>query len=244
MSGDRTSGFAATRWTLVNRARVDSDEGRLAMSELCEAYWTPVYRFLLAEGRKEDDARELTQEFFSQLLAGNRVLGATETKGRFRSYLLGAVKHFLAAERRAAGRLKRGGGVSVRSLDGDSAGGVLEVADDSQMPDDAYFDRHWAYALLDLAMGDLQAEMEGKGQAEMFATLKPWLIGKARQKQEEAAAALGMSPGAVKVAIHRMRRRFKDSVKSQIAHTVEKEEEIATELLYLLEVLSKSQREE
>src|SRR3954468_13823854 len=142
--------FAPTRWTLVLRARGESVEARGALSELCEAYYQPVFRFLRREGREEDAARELTQEFFARLLAGGGLGAADPRRGRFRSYLLGAVKHFLADQRDREQRQKRGGGVRPESLDASTdTSPMLQIADMASAPDDTFFDREWALAAME-----------------------------------------------------------------------------------------------
>ena len=233
--------FAPTRWTLVLRARGGSVEARGALSELCEAYYQPVFRFLRREGREEDAARELTQEFFARLLAGNGIGAADPRRGRFRSYLLGAVKHFLGDQRKQEQRLKRGGGVAPESLDAEhgTAPG-LQVADHASAPDDTVFDREWALAVMDRALQSLAAEFAGADKAEQFTVLKPWLVGDAAALQQAAAATrLGLSESAIKVAIHRLRKRFREVIRAEIAQTIDDAAEVDGELRYLVEVLAR-----
>jgi RNA polymerase sigma factor (sigma-70 family) len=234
--------FSTTRWTLVMRARGDAPEASAALGELCEAYWTPVLRFLRREGRNEDQSRELTQEFFSRLLSRGGVDKADPARGRFRSYLLGALKHFLADVRRSQGRQKRGGDAVVESIDssgdiGTSAG--RQIPDPTAVIPDTYFDHQWALAVIDRALGAVQSDFEAASKETHFEALKPWLIGDTENlSQTEAAAQLGITAGAVKVAIHRLRKNFRDAVQSEIAQTVNSPAEIAEELRYLIEVLS------
>lgn len=232
--------FFTTRWTMVMRARGDAPEARVALSDLCEIYWTPVHRFLRREGRSDDDCRELTQEFFSQLLAKNAIGSADPGKGRFRSYLLGALKHFLANDRRAAGRLKRGGDAVIESIDvGDSdASPGMQVEDPDGASTDAWFDRHWALAVMERGLNSVRQSFEISGKGSQFEVLKPWLMGDGgRLSQSQAAAELGMTDGAVKVAIHRLRQKLGEAIRMEIAETVDREEEIAGELRYLIEAL-------
>ena len=235
------SAFHSTRWTLVLRSRGDAPESRTALGELCEVYWAPVFRFLRSEGRTDDDSRELAQDFFARLLSRSGFDGADPAKGRFRSYLLGALKHFLAERRRNEAREKRGGGAVVESLDAtshDTAPG-LQIADASAAMNDKHFDREWAFAIMDRSLKAVQVDFEKAGKAAHFETLKPWLVGDTDQLfQADAASQLGVSTGAVKVMIHRLRKTFRTAVENEIAETVPAEDDIDDELRYLIEVLS------
>ncbi len=234
--------FHTTRWTLVLQAGGgDAPGAQAALGELCEAYWEPVFRFLRREGRDADTSRELAQAFFARLLGGAGITGADPRRGRFRSYLLGALKHFLADQRRDARRLKRGGGQALERLDGDGgeAEPAFQIADPNAAPDDREFDRQWALAVMERGLAVVEAQLRNGGKARQFEVLKPWLAGDAASLDQAAAAAeLGMTSGAVKVAVHRLRERFRKAVRDEIAQTVEGEEEIAGELRYLVEVLA------
>jgi len=233
--------FSATRWTLGLRARGGSVEARGALSELCEAYYQPVFRFLRREGREEDAARELTQEFFARLLAGNGLGAADPRRGRFRSYLLGAVKHFLANQRDHESRQKRGSGLAPESLDaGTDTEPALQITDHASTPDDTLFDREWALAVMARALQSLADEFTRDGKADQFTALKPWLVGDAALlPQADAATRLGLSETAVKVAIHRLRKRFREVIRAEIAQTMEEARDVDAELRYLVEVLAK-----
>lgn len=233
--------FHTTRWTMVMRSKGEAPEARAALGDLCAAYWTPVYRFLKREGRNDDESRDLTQEFFSRLLAGSTLESADPGKGRFRSYLLGALKHFLADRRRAEGRQKRGGEVILEPID--SSGGEtspgLSIADPGAEATDAWFDRHWALAVMERGLDAARQSFKQAGKGNQFELLKPWLIGDVEGlSQSEVAAELGMSTGAVKVAVHRLRQKFGEAIRREIAETVDTEEEIAGELRYLIEALN------
>jgi RNA polymerase sigma-70 factor (ECF subfamily) len=234
--------FVATRWTLVLRARGDSAESRAALSELCEAYYAPVQAFIRRVEPDPETARDLTQAFFADLLARQSVGAVEPGRGRFRSYLLGAVKHFLAESHRKAAAAKRGGGQRPVSLD---AGASMDTTSEWQIPDpagaapDTLFDRQWATALVDRAVAGLASESQAAGRGEQFDALKPWLLGNlADRSQAEAAHELGMSEGAFKVAIHRLRQRFRELVKAEIAQTVDDPTQVTEELRYLVEVLA------
>jgi RNA polymerase sigma factor (sigma-70 family) len=234
------SHFAPTRWTLVLRARGESPDAQRALGELCEAYWQPVFRFLRREGRDEDTARELTQEFFARLLARQGLATVEPGRGKFRSFLLGAVKHFLGDVRDHANAAKRGGGVPPMHLEpGADTDPELPVPDPSARAPDTFFDHEWALALVGRAVGGLANEAALDGKAAQFAALKPFLLGEiGGLSQADLARQLGLSEGAVKVAIHRLRKRFRELVKSEIAQTVGDPAQVQEELRYLVEVLA------
>jgi RNA polymerase sigma factor (sigma-70 family) len=236
-----TSPFAPTRWTLVLRAQGATPEARIALSELCGAYYQPVFRFLCREGRPTDAAQELAQEFFARVLRRGELGNADPARGRFRSYLLGALKHFLVDCRKRAGARKRGGGVEPASLDAplDETGVVMDMADARASAPDEWFDREWALAIMDRALTALKAEFEAAGKAEQFECLKPWLAGEVEAlSQAEAARHLHLNEGAVKVAVHRLRKRFRELIRAEIAQTMPAGGDVDEELSYLIRVLA------
>jgi DNA-directed RNA polymerase specialized sigma24 family protein len=200
-----------------------------------------VLRFLRREGRNEDAARELTHDFFARALTGGAFDGADPERGRFRSYLLGALKHFLAGQRAQSQRLKRGGGVAPESLDapgGTDTSTGLQVADHVATDRDACFDREWALTVMDRALALLQKEFGDAGKSDQFETLKSWLMGDTTElSQAEAARRLELSEGAVKVMIHRMRKRFRAVVRAEIAQTLRDPAFVDEELHHLIEAL-------
>ncbi len=234
--------FATTRWTLVMRARGDAPAARAALGELCEAYWNPVFRFLRREGRSEDASRELTQEFFTLLLAHGGIDEVSPDKGRFRSYILGALKHFLANRKRDQGRQKRGGDAIVQSIDSDGGSETspgMQIADAAATVPDAFFDHQWALAVMERALDTVRSGFSASGKEGYFDVLKPWLTGDGGDSsQADAAAQLGTSAGAVRVAIHRLRKDFGEAVRAEISQTVDSPAEVAEELRYLIEVLA------
>ena len=236
--------FAPTRWTQVLRARGESAEAQAALGELCAAYWQPVFSFIRHEGRDEETARDLTQEFFARLLARHGLDTVEPGHGRFRSFLLGAVKHFLADQQDRAQAAKRGGGQTIVSIE---AGAGTNTSTELQIPDpagpapDTVFDRQWAQTLVERALNTLAGEFVAVGKAEQFETLKPWLLGEISFiSQADAARRLGLTEGAAKVAIHRLRKRFRELVKAEIAQTVGDAAQVQDELRYLLEVLCRT----
>lgn len=230
------STFHPTRWTLVLRARGEGEAAKTALSDLCEAYYGPVVAFLRRDGRSEDAARDMAHSFFESVLETG--VGTPDPqRGRFRSYLLGALKHFLSKQRDAALAVKRGGGAEHVPMDGEtdtSPGLPLPgVLDDTLV-----FDREWALALIGRALTVLENEHAGK--ESLFAALKPWLDGGAAVSQAETARSLGMSETAVKVAIHRLRARFRELIRAEVAATVNDPEDVTEELRHLIAVASRS----
>ena len=228
-SQTHSSAFHPTRWTLVLRASGEGAEAEAALSDLCAAYYAPVVAFLRRDGRGEDAAREKAHAFFASVLASG--VGAPEReRGRFRSYLLGALKHFLSKHRDAALAEKRGGGAEHIALTTDTAAGLPLPA----APDDTLaFDREWAFTVIARALAALEAE-----KPEHFTTLKPWLDGGADCSQADAATSLGMSENAVKVAIHRLRVRFRELIRAEVAATVNDAAEVGGELRHLIAIAS------
>jgi RNA polymerase sigma-70 factor (ECF subfamily) len=231
--------FVTTQWTRVLEAHGDSPEAKAALSDLCAAYYAPVFAFIRRSAPDEDAARDLTQEFFARLLARHGIDNVDPQRGRFRSYLLGAVKHFLADVREHDHRLKRGDGQPLQSIEpGTDTSPGLQLADPNAPSPDREFDRKWALTLLDRALAALAQEHEAAGKAGHFEALKPWLSGDSENiSQAEAAAGLGLNEGAVKVAIHRLRRRFREVIRNEIGQTVSDPAQVDTELHCLLEAL-------
>lgn len=227
--------FQATRWTLVLRANASSPDGKAALSDLCGAYYQPVFVFLRRMGFDEDTARDHAHSFFAHLLQRG-IPGPDPDRGRFRSYLLGAVKHFVGDLLDHARRQKRGGGVEHVSLDQnrDDSPAML-VGDPSLVSPAVMFDREWALTVMNRAVAALAEEHTGE-RASTFAALRPWLMGDAAASHSETAHVLGMSEGAVKVAVHRLRKRFRVVLRQEIARTLDDEADVDDELRYLCSV--------
>jgi RNA polymerase sigma factor (sigma-70 family) len=240
----RRSDFAPTRWTMVAQSRGESPEARAALGQLCDAYYNPVLAFLRRERRSEDEARDLAQDFFARILGGSGFAGADRARGYFRSYLLGALKHFLAEGRARDGRLKRGGGIAPQSLDAGSnthetEAAELQIADTKSIPPDASFDREWALEVMRRSLAALEEEMIAKRKKDQFDVLKPWLAGDGgTTSQAEAGKKLAMSESAVKVTVHRLRKRFGELVRSEIAETLRDPAQAEEELAHLISALS------
>ena len=232
-------GFATTRWSLIVAARgADAPAARQALSLLCEAYWYPLYAYIRRRGHTDDQARDLTQEFFTRLL-GRDFIGALDpAKGRFRAFLLASCKHFLANEHDRDGARKRGGDRTVASLHLGNAEGLYCREPSHDLTPDKLFERRWAVTLLDRALARLREEFTGRGKGTHFDRLRDCLVGdRAAVRQGDAAAALGMTAGAVKVAVHRMRQRYRELLREEIAHTVEAPEQIDEEIRELFAAL-------
>ena len=230
--------FVTTRWTQVLAAQGASTQAGAALGDLCVAYYAPVHAYIARTAHDLGDPRDLTQEFFARVLAGSMLVGADRERGRFRSYVLGAVKHFLSDTRDRRGATKRGARHEHLSLAaGTDTSPGIEVP--AAAPPDAWFDRQWGLALLDRALAALAAEHAAQGKSTQFHVLKQWLSGDTNTlSQTDAAGQLGLSEGALKVAIHRLRKRFRECVKAEIAGTVSDEKDVRDELRYLIEVVT------
>ena len=229
-----TKNFSLTRWTLVLRANSQSPDGRAALSELCEAYYQPVFVFMRRLGFEADTARDHAHSFFAYLLERG-FPGADPKLGRFRSYLLGAVKYFVGDLIARARREKRGGGRQHEVIDS-SAGHspALGLSDPSTPAMPQIFDREWAVTVMNRAIGALSDEYS----EDRFVKLRPWLMGDAVASQACSAQELGMSEGAFKVAVHRLRKRFRELLRQEISQTVDQAADIDDELRYLCSVLA------
>lgn len=232
--------FRTTRWTQVIAARGASPEGRQALRDLCETYYEPVALFIQrSRPAGLDEARDLTHEFFTLLLEGQRLDQADQSRGRFRSYLLGAVKHFLSDRRDRVQAQKRGGGVVIQSLSPASDGvSSFDPIGAAGLPPDAYFDRQWGLTVVQQAMDLLRREAEAAGELARFEALQPWLVTPSGHDTALAAArSLGLSERAFKVAVHRLRKRFRQVVLERVSATVDDPGDVQQELNYLIEVL-------
>lgn len=234
--------FVTTQWSLVAAAKPDrtsQSQARIALEQLCAAYWYPLYAFARRRGYSDGDAQDLTQAFFLQLIESQGFGSAAPEHGRFRSYLLGAMKHFMANQWHRSRAKKRGGGVRFLELDALSpeARYSLEPADHSN-PEEV-FDRKWAEELISRAMEKLKTEQFDKGKGQQFELLKPCLAG-GELPRDETAESLGITTGAVNVTIHRLRQRFRELIRAEIAETLSDPGEIDDEMRYLLAALRKS----
>ena len=230
--------FNTTRWSIVFAAgREITTQTQAALSELCETYWPPLYAYLRRSGCTPCDAEDIVQGFFVRLLEKGDLAHVAPERGRFRSFLLAAVKHHLANQRNGARALKRGGGRKVISLNLDAAE-TRYISESSCGPTpDKSFDRQWAMTLIDTVQGQLRSECAVSGKEDRYVLLEPFLGGEPSQSYRCVAMALNMSENAVKVAVHRLRQRFRELLRSEIAQTVATASEIDDEIRDLFTVL-------
>jgi DNA-directed RNA polymerase specialized sigma24 family protein len=229
-----------TSWTLVMAAGGGaSPEADEALAGLCELYWYPVYGFIRRQGHGSDDAADLTQEFFARLIEKQYLRELRQERGRFRAFLVAAVRHFLSNERDRARAAKRGGGRPLLPLDVETAEGRYRREAADTVTPEVLFDRQWACVVLERVLDRLHGEMEAAGRQAQFARLKPVLTGEPAEGGYRAIdTALGMSEGAVKVAAHRLRRRYGEMLRDEIATLVAEPDAVDAELRHLASALS------
>lgn len=234
--------FPTTQWTHLAMATLNGDAaGQEALAAMCESYRKPVEAFIAARGYREAEVEDLVQDFFLRWLKSRAWKRAERLRGRFRSFLLGAVQHHLAHHREHESRQKRGGGDARLSLEEMVEAG-FEAADFSD-PAASEFDRRWAFAVVENALGRMEEEFSDRGRKEEFSVLRRFLPGSAgRMTMEEAAERLGQSVNTLKASIHRLRMKFRSALTSCVAMTVSTPEEVAEEMNYLRTLLSSENR--
>jgi len=223
-------GFAPTRWSLIAAAQGRSEPARAALSELCQLYWYPLYAYLRRRGSSENDAQDEVQGFFADLLAREALAAADPARGRFRSFLLASLSNHLSHERDRANALKRGGGARPLSIDWLSAEERFQLEPAAADTPERAFERAWAAALLERTLARLEAEYQATDRGPLFATLRERL-GDARGAQPE--------PPALRVALHRLRKRYREILREEVAQTVARPEDVDEELRALFEVFSR-----
>lgn len=232
--------FATTRWTVVLAAGArTSPQSASALDELCRVYWFPLYAYIRRRGHAKADAEDLTQAFFARFLEKNYLDGLSAERGKFRAFLLAALKHFLANEWDKTQRIKRGGHVSHFPLDLQSADTQFQVADALAASPDRAFDREWAVALLAHVIERLRAECAAEGRAEQFDAIKIFLTaGKGALPHAAVAHSLGMEETAVRVAVHRMRKRYRQLLRDEVAQTLSDPAQVDEEMRALFGAFS------
>ena len=214
--------FATTRWTVVLAAgRRSEPEADAALEELCRTYWYPLYAFVRRQGCSHEDAEDLTQAFFARFLAKDYPEGLSQEKGRFRAFLLAAMKHFLANEWDRAHSQKRGGGAAFLPLAWEEADSWYQSELADYLSPDKLYDRAWAVTLLERVINHLRDQSVAEGHAKFFEKLRPFLTaGNSSIRYGEVAAALDLSEGAARVAVHRLRQRYREALRQEIAQTL------------------------
>ena len=230
--------FATTRWSVVLKAGGPAEEAQSALEKLCRTYWFPLYGYVRRRGIDEHEAQDMTQEFFARLLNGSGLQTVRPEKGRFRAFLLASIKNFLANEWRDARRLKRGGGKEFLSWDALDAEDRYGKEPADAIDAESWYDRHWAQNVVETALSRLGSEMDEQGLRERYATLKPFLQGDGGGRSyADAAKKAGLSESATKTAIFRMRRRYGELIRDEIAQTVTSPAEVEEEIQALIALL-------
>lgn len=238
-SASRAEWFVTTRWSVVLAAAGDSTRAGAALERLCGAYWYPLYAFARRSGQGAHDAEDLVQSFFAACLTGGFLGRAEQAKGRFRSYLLVAFKRFAANEWAKSRTQRRGGTGKMVALDALSAEERYAVEPADVASPEKLFERRWALTLLEQVLARLEQEQSAAGNAASFVVLKEFLTAAGRGTSHEAVGGqLNLSAGAVKVAVHRLRKRYRELLEEEIAHTVASPEEVEEERRHLLAALA------
>ena len=235
--------FNSTQWSLVLAAAERSTPAsENALSSLCAAYWTPLYAYIRRLGYEVPEAQDMTQAFFTRLLEKNYLADVKREKGKFRTFLLTSLNHFLANEWDRKQAQKRGGNVTIIPLEMDSAEGYYRTDKADHLTPEKLFERRWALTMIDHALKRLEEEFTASGKARIFNSLKVFLTGADGElTYNQAANELGMSESAIKSAVHRLRRRFRELMRAEIAQTImrpDSPDEIDAEIRSLLSALS------
>jgi RNA polymerase sigma-70 factor (ECF subfamily) len=232
--------FVTTRWSVVLEAgRKSSPQSDRALADLCQTYWYPLYAYVRRRTLNREDAEDRVQSFFAKFLEGNYLRGLSAERGRFRAFLLASLKHFLANERDKAGRQKRGGGAQHLSLDWQGADERFHLDPADPASPDRHFDREWALALLERVITRLHGECVAEGKSPLFEQARGYLMaGEKAIPYAEAARALGSEEGAVRVAVHRLRKRYRHLLRDEISQTLSNPAQIEEELRSLQAALS------
>jgi RNA polymerase sigma-70 factor (ECF subfamily) len=238
MSGGRHR-FLTTQWSVVLAAAGDdTGEARDALTALCEAYWYPLYAFARRRGAQEPEAADLTQGFFAVLLEKDYVRAADRERGRFRTFLITAFRNYWSKEREKAGAQKRGGGHRHLSLDFEEGERRYRLEPSTDITPERVYERRWALTILDRALDRVRQHSAETGKAEQFEVLEPFLAaGSGRPAYAEVAEALGISESAIKSAIRRLRLRYRDALREEIAGTVPDESAVDAEIRHLMDAL-------
>lgn len=232
--------FATTSWSQVLAARDGATTAsREALEGLCQAYWYPLYAFVRLLGHDPEASLDLTQAYFTELLEKHYIRDVDPVRGRFRAFLIASMKHFLSKERAKTRTAKRGGSVQLVYLDAVAAEERYRFEPANRITPEDVFERRWALTVLERALGELGKELSEAGKAEEFHVLRKFLTGEEpKTPYRRVAEQLGVSEGAVKVSVHRMRRRFGEVLRQEVAETVAERDDVDDELRHLLGVLT------
>jgi RNA polymerase sigma factor (sigma-70 family) len=232
------SDFTTTHWTVVRQANGDSPQAAAALETLARAYWYPLYAYVRRNGNSPHDAQDLTQAFFARLLEHGYIQRADRDQGRFRTFLLSSLNNYLHNDWKRENCEKRGGGQAILSLDAETAETRFSLEPYVEQPPDSLYDRGWAATLLERALTTLRAEFEQSGKLDLFERLKVFVWGdKSALSYAEMAVQLNMTEGAIKVSVHRLRQRYGELLRAEVAQTVSTPEEVNDELRYLISIV-------
>ena len=235
--------FPPTRWSLVlNTRNEDSDSAKRALEDICRLYWDPLYSFIRRSGFGREDAQDLVQEFLSRVLERGLLDDISAEKGKLRSWLLALLKPFLNDRRKFDHRLKRGGGIQIVSFDLDDADQRYSEQSVEQLTPEKLFQRRWAISILSQALVTLGEDYEKKNQSALFAELHPHLQwqGDGDCTYAKSAERLGMKEGAIKVAVHRLRQRYRAVLRQEVANTLGPEEDVDAEIRHIFSIFAES----
>lgn len=233
-------GFATTHWSVVLSAHAsDTPTASAALNQLCRDYWYPLYAYIRRQGVRAEDAEDLTQEFLADLLRRESLQTVSPEKGRFRSFLLVALKRFLINAHHRSHAAKRGAGAAHVPFDTELAESRYQTEPGGDASAESLFERRWALLLVERVVQRLKAEATARGKAVEFETLKSFLTAEATgTRYADAGATIGLTESTTRVAVHRLRRRFRELFREEIAHTVDRPEDIDDEIRHLLASLS------
>ncbi len=231
--------FATTHWSVILAAgQRDTPQAAAALEQLCRTYWYPIYAYVRRQEHSPEDAQDLTQDFFAHLLARGFPHGAVPERGKFRSFLLASLRHFLVDQHRNAAALKRGGGQHTISLDARQAEERFRLEPQHELTPEKLYEREWAMTLLDRARSRLHEEYSATGKADLYERLQGFpLTEKSDDSFQQAASELGMTVGALKSVVHRLRARYRELVREEVAHTVADPVELNEEARHLIAVI-------
>lgn len=232
--------FPTTLWSIVDTAKQSGDDSDAALGVLCETYWRPLYLFARRKGIADEDARDVVQAFFLKVIEKDYFAPADQSKGRFRTFLLTCFQRFLANEYKRDNAVKRGGRALRVDIDWQIDGSEIGELQSHDVPADVLFEREWAHALIARAIDRLQENEVAAGRGAVLETLGHGIfVGYPSVDHEAVSAELGMSKNALKVAVHRLRKRFRTMIEQEVRLTVGSDEEVEAELRHLLEAVSK-----